>query len=145
MLSSRRSKKAEVRHEGKPSQATRPFTFNEFLSILDVVSYVRGEDAVACYCAVSMLQWQLIARITCIQNLTVENIMLRDDLPGVLFANICWSKNIHKERDSPTQCLFPSTEPRLCCHIALVAHSEYFFYAWDDPAVNVCFWAWQAQ
>ena len=120
-------KKAEVRHEGKPSQATRPFSLNEFLSILDVVAAVRAEDAVARYRAVSTLQWQLIARITCVQNLTVENIVLRSDLPGVLFANIRWSKNIHEERDSPTQCLFPSMEPRLCCHIALAAHAEYFF------------------
>ena len=33
-------KKAEMRHEGKPSQATWPFSLNEFLSILDVVASV---------------------------------------------------------------------------------------------------------
>lgn len=127
-------KKAEVRHEGKPSQATRPFTLNEFIQILDLVSSVRAEDASCRYRAVSTLQWQLIARITDVQHMTVENIVLRHDLPGVLFANIRWSKNVNEERESPTQCLFPSTEPRLCCHIALAAHCEYFF----DAIPNVC-------
>ena len=39
--------KAEVRHKGKPSQATRSFTLKEFISILDLVSKVKAEDAVA--------------------------------------------------------------------------------------------------
>ena len=119
-------KKAEVRHEGKPLQATRPFALTEFLQILDLVSSCRAEDAVARYRAISMLQWQLIARITCVQHLKVENIVFIPDLPGVLFANVRWSKNVNEERESPTQCLFPSTEPHLCCHIAFAAHAEYF-------------------
>ena len=120
-------KKAEVRHEGKPSHATRPFTLSEFISILDLVSSVRAEDAVARYRAIATLQWQLIARITCVQHLTVEGIVLRPDLADVLFANIRWSKNVHEERDSPTQCLFASCDTRLCCNIALAAHAEFFF------------------
>ena len=58
-------KKAEVQHEGKPLQATCPFTLSEFISVLDLVSSVRAKDAVAWYCAIATLQWQLIARITC--------------------------------------------------------------------------------
>ena len=45
----------------------------------------------------------------------------------MLFANIRWSKNVYEERDSLTQCLFASTDSRLCCNIALAAHVEYFF------------------
>ena len=106
-------KKAEVQHEGKPSQATRPFTLSKFLQILDLVTSVLAEDASARYRAISTLQWQLIARITCVQHLKVESIIFRPDLPGVLFENVRWSKNVHEERESPTQCLFPSMEQRL--------------------------------
>ena len=132
-------KKAEVRHEGKVAQATRPFTLSEFLSVLDLVATVRGEDAVARYRAISTLQWQLIAWITCVQHLTVESIVLQPGLPGVLFANIRWSKNVHEERDSPTQCLFASMDPRLCCNIAFASHAKYFFsgHATTTPSTPI--------
>ena len=67
------------------------------------------------------------------QHLTVENIVLCDDLPGVLFANIRWSKNVQEERESPTQCFFPSTEAKLCCHTAFAAHAKYFFAGNASP------------
>ena len=151
----------EVRRQGVPSQARRPFSYDEFLKLLAVADAITNNEAKSCrFRAMCTLQWQLIGRVDdmqkvqvsifvlracfCMFSLTmfgfacltllfqVSNIGFDEDAPQGIVVQLSWSKNIREERSPPSQIVFGSGDEHLCTLIHLATHLESSM----DPAVT---------
>lgn len=108
-------KKREVRGSAVLLQARRAIDWDEFMCLL--VGTCLGfplDDVQYIMLAVLMLQWQIIGRIDDVMQLATTTIQSNSMYPFTLQVKMCWSKNIVKENESPTQFLFASMNPLVC-------------------------------
>ena len=119
-------KKAEVRHQGKASEARRHLEWTEFKNILELIATAlpSGHMKQARFRAIITTQWHLCARINDVQKITVENFSANELLPRTLLIKMRWSKNIAEEREAPTQIILGSMDPHVCPLLALAAYLE---------------------
>lgn len=124
----KRVKKFEVRRQGIPSQARRPFEHKEFLNVLDInmndiaIGARAIEMAFLCN-ALWCWQYHLIARLDDMTQMKLSDIKSNLVHPFSLAVQMVWSKNIHEERDTAYQIVLGSMDTRLC---PLVSMGAYF-------------------
>jgi hypothetical protein len=116
----KRVMKAEVRHQGKPSQARRPITIDEFTSILRLCK-VKDLHRLS---SVLTLQWHLIGRVDDMMKLRRKDISSNLEHKFALTVQMRWSKNITEERESPRQIVLGSYDERMCVLLHLAIHLE---------------------
>jgi hypothetical protein len=126
-------KKSEVRKQGAPSQAKRAIEYDEFLSILTII---RTSDLIPLaqryrLSSILTIQWHLIGRIDDIMKLQLRNLTCNTSNNYTLNAQLCWSKNIREERDSPIQLLLPAIDDRICVILNLDVYLECFTSDFD--------------
>ncbi|POM60450.1 LOW QUALITY PROTEIN: hypothetical protein PHPALM_30700 [Phytophthora palmivora] len=63
------------------------------------------------------MQWHLITRIDDMMKLNIDH-------PGTLICQLCWSKNISKERDTPEQIVLGSIDSRVCVLLNMGVYVE---------------------
>jgi len=93
--------KAEVRHQGKKSQARRPVTLDEFYCMLRICK-MRGLYRLS---SVLTLQWHVIGRVDDMMKLRLNELSSNIEHKFALTIQMRWSKNITEERESPRQIL----------------------------------------
>jgi hypothetical protein len=124
-------KKAEVRKQGKPSQAKRDLSRAEFKKTLAMLQAATSDFSKQYKVpAMLKLQFHLIARTDDISNL--ESAGLREHEKFGAFAlqtQVAWSKNVREERDCPPQIILGANDPDFCCLISLAGYLESRFGA----------------
>lgn len=120
----KRVKKDEVRKRGKPSQARRGLEKEEFVQTIDILR--SQDDPVRKYLipAVCIFQYNMVARLDDTMQLKREDLKGNPDFKYTLLCQMCWSKNVHEERDAPDQLLLGSGDPHHCVLLALAVHLE---------------------
>jgi hypothetical protein len=116
----KRVMKAEVRHQGKPSQARRPVTIDEFYSILRICK-VKELYRLS---SILTLQWHLIGRVDDMMKLRRKEMSSNIEHKLALTVQMRWSKNITEERESPRQIVLGSYDDRMCVLLNLAIYLE---------------------
>jgi hypothetical protein len=120
--------KAEVRSQGKDSEAVRPMEMIEYRTVQSVLAE-RQEFAEKYLAATFMkLQFSLIARVDDISNLRLVDIMENSEFPFALKCKICWSKNIWNENAATQQILLGAMDTDFCVLLGLAIYLE----TWTD-------------
>ena len=120
-------KKMEVRRQGAPSQARRALLAAEYESIIRILRNSTDPTHKYLCPAFHMFQFNLIARVDDTAHLKKENIRTHPEFPFALLTRMCWSKNVHEERDAPDQIVFGAMNPLYCCLLSLGIHFETWF------------------
>jgi hypothetical protein len=128
-------KKAEVRKQGKASNAKRDMKRQEFRKTLRMLE--RQTDFHRRYKATCMAKFQfhIIGRGDDISN--IETMDLREhELFGdfALQTKVSWSKNVLEERDCPDQILIGADDTDFCVLLALATYLECRFNSERKPA-----------
>ena len=90
-------RRKEVRKQGKPSQADRPFERQEFDLTVEILGRFPDHPRKYMYPCIFKFQFHLIARLDDSCHLKKENIKLCRDFDFTLTAKLRWSKNVHEE------------------------------------------------
>ena len=124
--------KHEVRHEGVSSKARRGFEWKEYLQLMKLIRKrgFKGDESMVqqlkwsrLYAMLAM-QWQLMARMDDMLNISFESITTHLSFPFSLKAQMRWSKNICEEREVPEQVVFPSMEYNVDPILSLALYLE---------------------
>lgn len=123
----KRVKKKEVRKEGKPSQARKPFLEPEFEEAIRKMKN-HGDPEVRLFVStIFVFQFNMIARIDDASEMKHEDIKRSHDHSEYsILARLCWSKNIQEERDAPDQYLVGAQNTHYCILLALSTWLEYW-------------------
>lgn len=116
----KRVKKTEVQKQGKQLQAHCSCTKNEFINTQKLLRE-QGECVKSKYGIRSLNNFQY-HMISCVDNCTqffIDNIERHPHFQFALKAKLCWSKNMHKERDALWQVVLGSTDHIFCVMISL--------------------------
>ena len=113
-------KKYEVRRQGIPSQARRPFSSSEFQKIKQMLKS-NGKDSIWLYGVPAQMNYQFhtIARADDTMNVLLENIQSHPRFPFCLKTKLNWSKNVREERDVLWQIVMGSNDSNYCVIISL--------------------------
>jgi hypothetical protein len=120
-------KKMEVRRQGAPSQARRALLAAEYELIIRILRNSTDPTHKYLCPAFHMFQFNLIARVDDTAHLKKENIRTHPEFNFSLLTRMCWSKNVHEERDAPDQIIFGAMNPLYCCLLSLAIHFETWF------------------
>jgi hypothetical protein len=119
-------KKAEVRKQGRPSQAKRDLKRAEFRKTLRVLEADEGNyELQSKVPAMLKFQFHIIARTDDITNLETND--LRSHVTFGTFAlqtKVSWSKNVMEERECPDQILVGAADTDFCVILALSCYLE---------------------
>lgn len=124
----KRVKRFETRRQGAPSKARRPLRDAEFRSLLDELR--RHDDYVVKYGIPALLcfQFHLIGRLDDCAKWMKSNLQAHNEHGDkAAKAKLCWSKNVHEERDAPWQHLFGCLNWTFCCILHIGLWLEVFF------------------
>ena len=123
----KRVKKDEVRKQGKPSQARKAFTEQEYELAIGKMDTHEQEEIRLFLAAIYRLQMSMVGRIDDTSKALVENLTPNNQHSEFsLLFRLCWSKNVHEERDAPQQILLGAQHPAYCVLIALSSWLETF-------------------
>ena len=131
-------KKYEVRKQGVPSQARRPFSSSEFEKIKEMLKS-HGKDIIWLYGVPAQMNYQfhMIARADDTMNVLLDSIQAHPRFNFCLKTKLNWSKNVREERDAPWQVIMGSSESTYCVIISLAIWLEIYFkelhYSADSP------------
>jgi len=118
-------KQAEVRKQGKQSNAKRDMKRSEFRKTLELVRRSRGFVNQYKIPAMLKLQFHLIARTDDICNLESSGLREHEQFPTfALQTQVAWSKNVHEERDCPPQIILGANDPDFCALIGMAGYLE---------------------
>jgi hypothetical protein len=121
----KRVKKCEVRKTGKASSARRPLVHGEFQNCLSILQRPENDYARRYLIPCTMkMQYNMVARLDDVCELEYEDIQPSDDFNFALTCKMCWSKNVHEERDAPEQILLGAMDTRYCILLALAIYLE---------------------
>jgi hypothetical protein len=118
-------KKAEVRKQGKKSNAKRDLKRAEFKKTLRLLEKNRGFVSQYKIPAMLKLQFHLIGRMDDLCNIETADIREHEDFPGfALQTQVAWSKNVNEERDCPPQIILGANDPDFCTLLGLAGYME---------------------
>jgi hypothetical protein len=123
-------KKAEVRKQGKKSNAKRDMKRAEFKKTLRMLEAARGFSNQYKTTAMLKLQFHLIARMDDICNLETADLREHEQFGEfALQTQVAWSKNVNEERDCPPQIILGANDSDFCPLIGLAGYLESRFDA----------------
>ena len=131
-------KKYEVRKQGVPSQARRPFSSSEYAKIKEILQ-TQGKDSIWKFGVPAQMNYQfhLIARADDTMNVLLENVQVHPRFNFCLKTKLNWSKNVREERDAPWQIVLGSNDSSYCVLISLAVWLEVYCceynYSADSP------------
>ena len=117
-------KKKEVRRQGKPSSARRPFEPAEWEQAMEMIGRIQDRKVRYFARAVLTLQYNMIGRIDDTCKTKAEDLKPNAQFPFCLLGTMCWSKNVLDERDAPDQILIGAMDERYCILLALAEFLE---------------------
>ena len=118
-------RKFEVRKQGKPSRACRPFTISEFRLLIDMCRGFRPcKYSRFMHSCMMKHQFAMIARADDTCNFKLRDLVSHDRFDFALSQKVRWSKNVMEERDCPDQILMGSQDHEFCVLKALAGHLE---------------------
>jgi hypothetical protein len=117
-------KKAEVRKQGKSSNARRPLEMDEFKSLIRLLAAANDFQTQIRYTTYALLQFTLIARVDDICHFPVSDIFDHSNNSEILACRLAWSKNVMEERKSPEQMILGSMDYRYCMVLNLAIYLE---------------------
>ena len=113
-------KKAEVRKQGKESNAKRDMKRAEFKKTLELLIQARGFSNQYKTTAMLKLQFHLIARTDDICNLESKDLRENEQFPEfALQTKVAWSKKVNEERDCPPKVILGANDSDFCSLIGL--------------------------
>ena len=116
-------KKAEVRKQGRASNAKRDMTRAEFRMTLRILQEsttgILSYDKAAKYPTMLKLQFHIIARTDDVCNVETNDIRSHSQFPFAGQLKVSWSKNVLEERECPDQILIGAFDDDFCILIAL--------------------------
>lgn len=119
-------KRKEVRKQGKPSQARKPFEAPEFEKVIDILEDLDDEETRCFASAIYRFQVAMIGRIDdCAKTISSNLRRNFQHSEYSILTQMCWSKNIHEERDAPEQILLGASDPKYCVFLGLSTWMEY--------------------
>lgn len=122
----RKVKKMEVRKQGKPSCARRAFLESEYEAALAKLKATENVEVRLFASTIFVFQFCMIARIDDSSKLRHDSIKCNHQHPDYsVLARLCWSKNVHEERDAPDQILMGAMDPSYCVILGLATWLEY--------------------
>ncbi|CAJ1935012.1 unnamed protein product [Cylindrotheca closterium] len=119
-------KKAEARHQGRSSQATRPLREAKFRKSLEMLKRKSDWNSQYKYSIMSLWQFTIIARTDNIVHFEVTHPRGNPKFPFTLKLKVFWSKNINEERQCPDQILLGSMDDDICILINLSIYLELY-------------------
>ena len=123
----KRVKKKEVRKQGKPSSARKPFTEAEYEEAITRMKGHENVEARLFSSTIFVFQMCMIARIDDSAKLKTEDIKQNHQHSHCsILTRVCWSKNVHEERDSPDQILIGAQNTCYCILLALGTWLEFW-------------------
>jgi hypothetical protein len=124
----------ETRHEGKESQARRPFEKEEFVQVVRLCSQFQNPNIQYGIPALFKFAFHMIARLDDSCEFKTENFQANLRYPETLLGKLRWSKNVRDERDCPFQILIGSMDPFFCVLLGLGLHLETSFSQVSDQS-----------
>lgn len=146
----KRVKKKEVRKQGKPSQARKPFLEAEYEEAISKLKKCEDAEIRVFSSTIFVFQMCMIGRIDDCSKMKHEDIKKNHQhSEHTILAKLCWSKNVNEERDAPDQILIGAMNTHYCVILALstwlefwigrghMANSEFLFgiYGYNDPVL----------
>jgi len=123
-------KKAEVRKQGKESNAKRDLKRAEFKKTLRLLEANRGFVSQHKIPAMLKLQFHLIGRTDDVSNIESKDLREGEEFPDfTLQTKVAWSKNVNEERDCPPQIILGANDPDFCTLLGLASYMESRFTA----------------
>jgi hypothetical protein len=117
--------KEQVRKTGKASSARRAIVHGEFQNSLTILERPENDNIrrflVPC---IIKMQYNMVARLDDVCELEMEDLKPNEQFTFSLMVKMCWSKNIHEERDAPEQILLGAMDRRYCILLALAVYLE---------------------
>ena len=129
-------KKAEVRKQGKKSNAKRDLKRAEFLKTVELLERSNATDfhrrhKVPC---MNKFQFHIIGRADDICQIETEDLREHEKFKAfALQTAVSWSKNVLEERDCPDQILLGANDPKFCVLLALACYLETRFTHQVEP------------
>jgi hypothetical protein len=120
----KRVKKEEIRKTGKKSSARRGLAHGEYLSVQEVLRGRNNDKERYLVPCVMNLQYNMIARLDDACELEFEDLKENEQFPFAPLIQMCWSKNVHEERDAPEQILLGAQDWRYCILLSLAVFLE---------------------
>lgn len=117
-------KKAEVRKQGKPSQARRELEEGEFLQTNQLLNNNTGVKKRFMMPAASKFQFHMVARVDDVAHFEEEDLKHNPQFDFTLLSRMGWSKNVLEERDAPDQIILGSFNSFFCCLLGLAIYLE---------------------
>jgi len=122
----KRVKKKEVRREGVPSQARKHFELEEFKAVIRALEEIDQDELRLFTSGIFRYQFSMVGRIDCSAHFQVANFWKNPQHPEFSILNrLCWSKNVHEERNAPTQILIGATDSNFCVLLGLASWLEF--------------------
>jgi hypothetical protein len=119
-------KRKEVRKQGRPSQARKPFEAPEYEKLIEILEDLDDEESRCFASAIYRFQVAMVGRIddcSKSESLNLKRNFQHSDYS--IFTQMCWSKNVHEERDAPDQILLGASDPRYCVLLGLATWMEH--------------------
>lgn len=144
-------KKAEVRKQGKPSQARRELEEGEFVQTDEILNRSNDPKKRFMAPAAGKFQFHMVARVDDVAHFEEEDLKPNPEFDFALLSRMGWSKNVLEERDAPDQIILGSFNSEFCCMLGLAIYLEwwkevghgdankYLFGDKDDPDRNKAF------
>ena len=121
-------KRKEVRKQGRPSQARKPFEAPECEKLIEILENLDDEETRCFASAIYRFQVSMIGRIDDCAKTESENLKSNfQHSEYSIFAQMCWSKNIQDEREAPDQILLGASNPQYCALLGLAIWMEFSF------------------
>lgn len=119
-------KKAEVRKQGRPSQAKRDIKRNEYRKTLRLLEAEGGNfEMKSKHPTMMKMQFHIIGRTDDITNLETLDLRSHDAFGTfALQTKVSWSKNVMEERECPDQILIGAADTDFCVLLALACYLE---------------------
>lgn len=117
-------KKREVRKQGKASQARRELEGDEYCCAMNILKAFNDPFRKYTMPAINSFQYNMIARLDDCCKFMKEDLKGHKEFDFALSCRMCWSKNVHEERDAPDQILLASDDPLYCVLLWLSIHLE---------------------
>ena len=123
----KRVKKKEVRKQGKPSEARKPFLEPEYEEAIKLMKLHENVEVRLFLSTIFVFQMCMIARIDDSSKLRHEDIKMNPQHSNFsILARLCWSKNVSEERDAPDQILIGAMNTCYCIILALSTWLEFW-------------------
>ena len=122
-------KTRQVRKQGKKSEARRPLEKEEYDSPLRILQTPFRHNPFMKFYVPSFMafQYNLIGRLDDTAKFMKLDLKPNRQFPFALLWRMCWSKNVHEERDAPDQILLGADNPLYCVLLRLAVVLQIFY------------------